>query len=743
MFSILKLMNYRSLIIIFWLFGFHSLKGQKNIEEYQLKISKTNENIILDGKLDEALWKKTELATDFSMNFPLSGDIVKDEVQTFVRLAYDDDYIYLGIECFGKGPYLVQSLKRDNFWSGDAFAVVLDPVNEGTNAFIFGVNPSGIQTEALITGEPARRSFSFPGYNPAWDNKWYTEASISSDKWTAEMMIPFRSLRFGNKNAWGINFVRIDAKTNTHHSWAPVPVQFFAVDLGFLGQLIWEKRPKKVKRNIALIPYLSTDIYKNFESFSGTNYGYNAGMDAKISITSNLNLDVTINPDFSQVDVDEQQTNLTTVNLTFPERRIFFLENNDIFNNFGTYVKPFFSRKIGLDDNGNTIPILFGARLSGNINKNLRIGAMNTQTQSQDSPGNNYSSFAIHQRILKRSTVRGYFHNRQAYTSETILSGDFNRIGGLEFNYSSKDSKWRSIIGYGLAFSENEKKRNHLYNILGGYGGEAFSLMFNVSGLGDNYLNDFSLIPRQMHYDAIQDTTYLIGFNHWWISTGYKFYPKDKLINQHGINISTRGDKTSTTNNLIQSEINISYFFLFKNTSSLMLIYSNKNANLLYPFRFTDGLPLPEQLYHFANGNISYSTDDRREVKLTTRFNYGGFYNGTRAELSLDINYRIQPWGNFSVKFSQNNLKFPAIYGSEELFLFGPKAEINFSKNFFWTTFIQYNTQIDNFNVNSRIQWRYLPMSDLFIVYSDNYLIENFVPRDRTLVIKFNYWFNL
>ena len=106
----------------------------------------------------------------------------------------------------------------------------------------------------------------------------------------------------------------------------------------------------------------------------------------------------------------------------------------------------------------------------------------------------------------------------------------------------------------------------------------------------------------------------------------------------------------------------MSYFFLFKNTSSLMLIYSNKNINLLYPFGFTDGLPLPEQLYHFANANISYSTDGRREVKLTTRFNYGGFYNGTRAELSLDLNYRIQPWGNFSVKFSQNNLKFPAPY---------------------------------------------------------------------------------
>ena len=728
----------------FWVLSY-VLFAQNNAEVYQLNIQRMNEKIRLDGVLDESFWEDVEIATNFWLNFPVGGTPVDNEVQTTVKITYDDDFIYLGVECYGKGPFLVQSLKRDNdsFWNGDAFAVVFDPVNERTNGVIFGVNPAGVQTEALITGEPARRGGQLSGYNKAWDNKWYTQASVTENGWTAEMMIPFKSLRFGRKGHWGINFIRVDARNNANHSWAPVPIQFYGTDLGYLGQLIWDKPPRNEKGNISLVPYLLGNVYKDYESKSDLSQSFALGMDAKIAINSNLNLDLTVNPDFSQVDVDEQQTNLTTVNLRFPERRLFFLENSDIFSNFGTNAKPFFSRKIGLDDDGNTIPIIYGARLSGNLNKNLRIGLMNTQTQEQELPGNNYSSFALHQRILKRSVLRGYFHNRIGYTDGSVQEDNFSRIGGLEFNYSSENSKWRVVTGYGLAFSNENQNENHLFNLFGGYGGRAFNVMVNISGLGDNYINDFSLIPRQKHYDALEDTTYILGFNHWWATMGYKFYPENTFINQHGFSLTTNGDRTATSNELIQDKHQLSYKFLMKNTSTLDLTYAHEGVNLLYPFGFTDNEPLPAQLYRFDYGQIKYVTDKRREIKLTFGFRYGSFYNGTRTEFSLAVDYRVQPWGNFSLNFVQNDLEFSGNYGAEQLLLFGPKAEINFSKNFFWTTFMQYNTQSDNFNINSRLQWRYMPMSDLFIVYSDNYMVEHFGPRNRGLVLKLNYWFNL
>jgi hypothetical protein len=732
------------LLFYFWVLSY-VLFAQNNGEVYQLNIQRMDEKIHLDGVLDESFWEDVEIATNFWLNFPVGGTPVDDEVQTTVKITYDDDFIYLGVECYGKGPFLVQSLKRDNdsFWNGDAFAVVFDPVNERTNGVIFGVNPAGVQTEALITGEPARRGGQLSGYNKAWDNKWYTQASVTENGWTAEMMIPFKSLRFGRKGHWGINFIRVDAQNNANHSWAPVPIQFYGTDLGYLGQLIWDKPPRNEKGNISLVPYLLGNVYKDYESKSDLSQSFALGMDAKIAINSNLNLDLTVNPDFSQVDVDEQQTNLTTVNLRFPERRLFFLENSDIFSNFGTNAKPFFSRKIGLDDDGNTIPIIYGARLSGNLNKNLRIGLMNTQTQEQELPGNNYSSFALHRRILKRAVLRGYFHNRVGYTDGSVQEDNFNRIGGLEFNYSSEDSKWRAVTGYGLAFSNENQNENHLFNLFGGYGGRAFNVMVNISGLGDNYINDFSLIPRQKHYDALEDTTYILGFNHWWATMGYKFYPENTFINQHGFSLTTNGDRTATSNQLIQDKHQLSYKFLMKNTSTLDLTYAHEGVNLLYPFGFTDNEPLPAQLYRFDYGQIKYVTDRRREIKLTSGFRYGSFYNGTRTEFSLAVDYRVQPWGNFSLNFVQNDLEFSGNYGAEQLLLFGPKAEINFSKNFFWTTFMQYNTQSDNFNINSRLQWRYMPMSDLFIVYSDNYMVEHFGPRNRGLVLKLNYWFNL
>ena len=732
------------LLFYFWVLSF-VLFAQNNAQAYQLNIQRMDEKIRLDGVLDESFWEDVEIATNFWLNFPVGGTPVDDEVQTTVKVIYDDDFIYLGVECYGKGPFLVQSLKRDNdsFWNGDAFAVVFDPVNERTNGVIFGVNPAGVQTEALITGEPARRGGQISGYNKAWDNKWYTQASVTENGWTAEMMIPFKSLRFGRKDHWGINFIRVDARNNANHSWAPVPIQFYGTDLGYLGQLIWDKPPRNEKGNISLVPYLLGNAYKDYESKSDLSQSFALGMDAKIAINSNLNLDLTVNPDFSQVDVDEQQTNLTTVNLRFPERRLFFLENSDIFSNFGTNAKPFFSRKIGLDDDGNTIPIIYGARLSGNLNKNLRIGLMNTQTQEQELPGNNYSSFALHQRILKRAVLRGYFHNRVGYTDGSIQEDDFNRIGGLEFNYSSEDSKWRAVTGYGLAFSNENQNENFFFYLLGGYGGRAFNVMVNISGLGDNYINDFSLIPRQKHYDALEDTTYILGFNHWWATMGYKFYPENTFINQHGFSLTTNGDRTATSNELIQDKHQLSYKFLMKNTSTLDLTYAHEGVNLLYPFGFTDNEPLPAQLYRFDYGQIKYVTDRRREIKLTSGFRYGSFYNGIRTEFSLAVDYRVQPWGNFSLNFVQNDLEFSGNYGAEQLLLFGPKAEINFSKNFFWTTFMQYNTQSDNFNINSRLQWRYMPMSDLFIVYSDNYMVEYFGPRNRGLVLKLNYWFNL
>ena len=393
-------------------------------ETYQVSINRTTDRIKVDGRLEEEVWEKAIPATDFWVAFPTEGVRAAEEIQTEVKLTYDENFIYVGATCYGPTEYIIPTLKRDNrlFWNGDVFGVLFDPVNNASNGFSFATNPAGVQTESLISGRTGTRgetnSGGNSGFNTAWDNKWYVEVAHYENYWTVEMAIPFNILRYEQgRSTWGINFSRGEPRSNAWHAWTPVPVQFLTVDLGYTGALLWDKAPEKVKSNISVIPYGLVSYDQDFEANEDPNSKLRLGGDAKVAVTSTLNLDLTINPDFSQVEVDQQVTNLTTFNVRFPERRLFFLENSDLFASFGIPpMRPFFSRRIGLDEDGNTIPIAYGARLSGNLTKKLRVGLMNMQTRKTDDfAAQNYTSLTLHQRVLDRSVIKGYFHNRQAH----------------------------------------------------------------------------------------------------------------------------------------------------------------------------------------------------------------------------------------------------------------------------------------------------------------------------------------
>ena len=719
-------------------------------EKYQLHIRKTEEAIKVDGQLNEAIWQSAERATNFWMSFPIDDRRADKNIQTEAMITYDDKYIYVAAVCHGPGPYVMPSLKRDAraFWQGDAFGVVFDPVNEKTNGFNFNANTSGVQSESLITGQTGTRGGGggTQGVNGAWDNIWVSEVQIFDDRWTIEMAIPFKSLRFNDNEIWGVNFLRGHSSSNSYHMWSPVPVQFRGVDLGYTGALIWDKPPKKSKSNISVIPYALASTFNDIENDLPADNNFQVGLDAKVAVSSGLNLDLTINPDFSQVDVDEQVTNLTTVNIRFPERRLFFLENSDLYSDFGIPpMRPFFSRRIGLDDDGNAIPISYGARLSGNINKDLRIGVMNLQTKSTDEfLGQNYTSITAHQQVFGRSILKGYFHNRQAYTDGDFVGDDFNRTAGLEYSYRSADGRWQAFGGYGKSWSHQLNDDNYFYNVAVGFDSRTVGFYTNLAGIGNNYRADMGFIPRAQHFDAVEETTHIIGFNHGFTGASYKIFPNDNAkINSHTFAVRNVLDYTKDGWNLIQNITTASYNLSFANSSRIELSASHEEQGLIFPFGFTSENPLPTGKYAFNYAEVEYRSDSRKYFGYTLGVRRGGFYNGTRSEYTVDLNYRAQPWGNFSVRFVQNDLVFPEEFGSAQLFLVGPRIELNFSRDLFWTTFLQYNTQNENFNINSRIQWRFKPLSDLFIVYTDNYATDIWGPKNRGLVIKMNYWLNL
>lgn len=705
--------------------------------------------IKVDGLLNEETWKMAESSSDFKMSFPVDNRLAEASSQTVVKLTYDDQYFYIAAICYGEDNYIIQTLKRDNtLQAGDAFGVVIDPVNERTNGFVFGVNPMGVQTEMLVSGSTGRREVLEPGRTPrgvnlAWDNKWFSEVKRYEDRWEVEIAIPFKTLRFDDgKDKWAINFFRIDAQSNEIHTWEPVPIEFTELDLGYTGELVWQKAPQKVKKNVSIIPYVLGGVSRDFENETSSESEFQAGFDGKVAITSGLNFDLTVNPNFSQVEIDEQVTNLTLFNIRLPEKRLFFLENSDVFDDFGIPpMRPFFSRRIGLDEDGSPIPIVFGGRLSGNINKDLRIGLMNMQTKKTDEFfGQNYTAVALHQKVFTRSVVKGYFHNRQAVN---VAEDDFNRNAGLEFLYRSTNGRFRSLGGYAKSFNPENNFENYFYNAYIGYDSRKFSIYSNVAGVGENYIADMGYFRGQEYYDAERDTVIRIGMHHWYTRASYTIYaPNSDKIISHEIGGRNIYDVDSDYTSLLE-EFELNYNLRFSNTGVYTAALASNKVNLLYPFSFTGETPLPAGYYDFYTAEMGYESDQRKLFGYGTRLHYGGFYNGTRSQVVVNLKYRIQPWGNFAVMFDYNNVQFPDPYGERVLFNITPRIDFNFSRNLFWTTFMQYETQGDNFNINSRIQWRFQPMSDIYLVYTDNYSIEERIPKYRALMLKVNYWINL
>lgn len=715
--------------------------GSGTLFNYDLEALSETE-IRIDGVLDEEEWGKITSFSKFINKWPVDSGFA--EVQTEVKLTYDDHFIYVSAVNYQKRDDLViQTLKRDNeegHWGSDGFTFVVDPLNQRSNGYLFGVNAGGAQAEGTLTlrGTQTRGDLN-------WDNKWYSATRIYDEYWVAEMAIPFNALRYDTDNReWAINFIRHDMKNNVYSTWAQVPIAFDGIDLGYMGTMTWNQPPKPTSGNVIVIPYVAGASNQDFEDDESGIDG-DVGLDAKIALSSALNLDLTVNPDFSNVDVDQQQTNLTQFSLFFPERRGFFLENSDLFSNYGTWgITPFFSRRIGLDG-GEAIPILFGARLTGNLSESLRIGVMDVQTRATDDlNANNYFVASAQQQIMSRSRIKLLATNRQGINSdENSVSEDYNRAGGLEFDYVSDNGEFTATAKHHVATDENKLTDNSYSTVGANYNNGKYFFGAFFSQVGENYVPDMGFVPQLNHYDPVEDTTIRVGYKriNFWL--GRSFRPKNGPINVLEVNPWTVwrfDDEGRTLNHNVGLWSSIS----FKSRDEVTINLLRVDQRLVVPAEFVDDAePLPTGLYNNTFYRLAWQSDGRKMISGGVSIGHGRFYTGNRTELITNLNFRKQPWGNFGVRYVQNRVELGAAHGETVLHLLGPTAEVTFSNKMFWTTFLQYNTQAENFNINSRFQWRYLPMSDIFLVYSENYTSSNLNIKNRGVVFKMTYWLNI
>lgn len=729
-----------------------------------LHIKKANSEIVLDGILDEPAWQQADVADNWYLNYPL--DTARAPYQTEARLTFDNQALYISFVCYDDdSPDIINSLRRDfDPELNDYVGVSIGPYNDRINGFFFVITPAGIQLEGTLTG-----GGNGGGWNSYWDNKWFSKVIRHPDKWIVEIAIPFKSFRYkSDVDEWNISFDRWELKRNQKSSWIRTPIQYTTASFAYGGQLIWDDPIPPAQTNISFIPYIAGSTSRDNETLpKSKGSDFQAGFDAKIGVTPSMNLDLTVNPDFSQVEVDRQVINLTRFEFQFPERRQFFLENSDLFDLAGfPNARPFFSRRIGLapDSSGlfQRVPILYGARLSGSLNEKWRLGVMNMHTREELSlglPAQNYTVAALQHNFWAQSSFALSFVNKQSLDVElgdtakyfnrsifreiqtggarTVRPNTYNRVLSADLELLSKDNKWyhSSFIARSFdAFSQGEDLAGALFF---SYSVRNVDLFMGYTFVNQFFNSEAGFVPSARVYP---------GQHRYFVNGSYNFYPTAKTIVSMGPSFNAEHTYIPG-GTLTDRDYGLSYSFRFLNTSSLRLSYNyvyqrlTSDFNFIDPSRYTSFRAGEE--YDWQSVSATYQSNTRQLFNFNLSSTIGGFYNGRNFNLSGELTYRYQPFGNISLRLDFNDLNLPGNYGQEQLFLIGPRIDLTFTDKIFLTTYYQYNNLLDNMNLNARFQWRFKPASDLFIVYTENYLPADFSSKNRALVFKMTYWMNL
>ena len=402
------------------------------------------ESPTVDGHLDEAVWQQAGAMTDFTQREPFDGQPSSE--RTEVRVIFDDRALYVGVWAFDSQADAITYGERIRDYEvnqSDAVVFVLDTYNDDQNGFVFGTTPTGIEYDGQVANEGrgggrfqgggfnSRRRFqsgSGGGFNKNWDGSWTVATTVDDQGWYAEFRIPFSTLRYGNDTRrWGFNVSRRVRRLNEESFWTPVPREFNLYRLNYAGDLEGLRPP--FRRFATATPYLLGSTARDYTNPGETGFGQNGdiGGEVKFQVTQGLTLDVTYNTDFAQVEVDDQQLNLTRFALNFPEKRPFFLENAGFFSVGGGGADLFFSRAIGIHQ-GQPVPIRGGARLSGRA-AGLNVGLLHIETGGASELGADAHGFSVvrlARELPNRSRVGGLFINKSG------PAGDFNRTQAVD-----------------------------------------------------------------------------------------------------------------------------------------------------------------------------------------------------------------------------------------------------------------------------------------------------------------------
>jgi hypothetical protein len=694
---------------------------------------------VVDGNvLDDPAWTTAPVISGFWQEQPDEGQPASENTE--VRMVFTRDTLYIGVVCFDRDPssIIVSDSRRDaDLEDTDSFRLIFDTYRDRQNGFVFGTNPAGIEYDGQVTNEgqgggglgagQRQQGGSGSGFNINWDAAWQVRTRIDERGWSAEFAIPFRTLRFplGEDQVWGVNFQRNIRRRNERAYWAPIPRQYNLYRLSLAGSVTGIQAP--TIRSLKATPYvLGNAIESGVRPADSTLLG-DVGADFKYTVTPSLTLDATINTDFAQVEVDDQQVNLDRFNLFFPEKRPFFLENAGFFSvgNPGE-VDLFFSRRIGIGANGEAIPIIGGGRLSGKAGA-FNVGVLNMQTDDyQDRlPSHNFSVLRVSRDLRNRSAVGALFVNRQA-TGGLARDGDHNRTYAV-------DGKWgigqSTMLSSFLARTETPgvTDDDYAFNVRSRTNVPRFDLEFGYQEVGPGFNPEVGFLSRRGYRkpDARLQT---------------RFRPRD-FLNLHEVrpHVSYRAffgfDGFHETN-----YVHIDNHWQFRNAYEVHTGMNLTREGVRTPFEIYPGIFVPPGTYDHAEAQLVFMTNQGAPVSLNVQSFLGGVFGGHRVTLNPTLRMRLGETVSTEIAYQRNDVDLPV--GDFVTNLVRTRVSYSFNPRTFVQGLVQYNDRADLWSMNFRFGWLQAANTGLFLVYTDTRGLYDLFDRpertDRSFIVKYS-----
>jgi hypothetical protein len=693
----------------------------------------STDGVRVDGVLDEEVWSRARPVSGFVQAEPREGQPASE--RTEVRVAWDAENLYIGAYLHDSDPdgLVTTDIKKDfKETEQDAFSVILDTFRDRRNGYVFMTNPEGARGDEQVANEGRE-------VNPSWDAIWRVRSRRVADGWTTEMAIPFRALRFdeGADEPWGINFRRRIRRKNEIDYWSPIPRAFELTRLSLAGDLYGLPRASG-GRDLRVKPYVmgaevrATGV-QDYETRR------EAGVDVKARVLDAFTLDLTVNPDFAQVEADVQQVNLTQFSQFFPEKREFFLENSGVFyvgdaarnNRVTTTPTPdedlllFFSRRVGVADDGRAIPITAGGRLTGRVG-GTNIGAIAMRTDGIEGvPGSDYGVLRVRQNVFEGSDIGGIFMVRDA--RQTGATGDdYNRVYGADANirfFGNVD--WNSyVVGtqspgldagqYAWRTSLN-REANFVH------------IKFGAMQLGDNFNDDLGYYRRT-------------GVRKYFIDFGLR--PRPEVMRRHGVREMhphiVWNYYEDLSGRMVAKKLHSGYTFFMNDGGYWELSVNPAFESIDAPFQISPDIDaIPAGSYGWTDYQLRGSSDPSRRISGGITGIVGGLWSGTQR--TVNANLTLRPSYKFyldaSVQRTYGKLDVPDADFTKTFWTF--RSNFSFNTNMFIDALVQYDPGSELVNTNVRFNFIHHPLSDLFIVFNEQrFATGEGIPPGRGLTIK-------